>query len=274
MPRIAIQGIPGSFHHMAALQLFGPEETEILPLRYFTDIPRSLQEGTADLGLMAIENSTAGSILPNYMLINDHDLRITAEVYINVRHQLMVLPGVEMNGITQVWSHPMALLQCNRFFRSRPGLVRIEYEDTAAAARDIARQGLRHVAAIAPALAARTYGLHILEKDIQDEQHNATRFVLLTTAKPAPEPGADKISLRIEADHRPGSLLRLLEIMAGDGWNLTKLQSVPIPERRWEYAFFTDALFDPVQGPRDTVEKLRRAAKQVKILGIYKNRNI
>ncbi len=270
MPRIVIQGIEGSFHHRAARKLFG-DSAQIIPGRYFSDIPALLHAGRADYGIMAIENSTAGSILPNYLLIDENDLWISGEVYLDIRHQLMGLPGTSLSEIKEVWSHPMALLQCGKFFKEHPAMLRIEYEDTAAAARDIARKGHPGIAAIAPDLAADIYGLEILARDIQDESLNATRFVLLEKKPPRPRTEGSKISLRLEAEHRPGSLLRLLEVFDEARWNMTKIQSLPIPARPWEYAFFVDAVYDDPAMVPDVLEKLRQAAKRVKILGIYQN---
>ncbi len=272
LPRIALQGIAGSFHHQAALKLF-PGGVQVVECRYFDQVPQAVTTGKADYGLMAIENSTAGSILPNYALIDASDLQILREVYVDVRHQLMALPGTELQHIESVWSHPMALLQCGRFLRQHPGWQRIEYEDTAAAARDIAQRRLKGTAAIAPKIAAELYGLEILAADIQDQNSNATRFVLLGTPVP-PQAGADKVSLRIETPHRPGALLEILEILAHYRWNMTKLQSLPIPQRPWEYRFFIDAVF-PEAGSFDRViELLRQKSSHLKILGIYPNQNL
>ncbi len=272
LPRIALQGIAGSFHHEAALQLF-PQGVEVVACRYFDQVPQAVSEGRADFGLMAIENSTAGSILPNYALIDGSGLQILREVYVDVRHQLMAPQGTTLQNIQRVWSHPMALLQCGRFLRRHSAWQRIEYEDTAAAARDIARHNLNGTAAIAPRIAAELYGLDILAADIHDQSSNATRFVLLGRPAP-PQAGADKVSLRIETPHRPGALLEILEILAAERWNMTKLQSLPIPEKPWEYRFFIDAVFPEADAFEKVIDLLGRKSSHLKILGIYPNQNL
>jgi len=176
--KIAIQGIKGSFHHIVANKYFG-EDITLLECMSFTDIPHLLMNDAADSAVMAIENSIAGAILPNYALIDEYDLSIEGEVYINIHHHLMALKGQDIKDIKEVWSHPMALLQCRKFFRSRPEIKLIEEKDTAEVAKRIKEKGLKGIAAIASKMAADMYGLDVLADDIQTIKNNSTRFFIL-----------------------------------------------------------------------------------------------
>jgi prephenate dehydratase len=267
MKKVAIQGIAGSFHDLAVRRFFG-REMPLCPCSAFPDLPREVLSGRSDYAVMAIENTLAGAILPNYRLIDENGLFITGEIYIPVRHAVMGLPGQSLEQIREVYSHPMALAQCLRFFNKYPLLKRIEYEDTAQAARMIATTGRKKAAAIAPALAAELYGLEIWQDGIQDHPTNTTRFVILQKHENSP-PEQGKISMKIVLEHRAGSLYELLGIFAEAKINMTKLQSVPIPEKPWEYAFFIDALFDDRKVLEQLLIHIRKETKELKILGIY-----
>ncbi len=268
MKKIAIQGIAGSFHDLAARKYFGGE-VELCPCSYFRELPEVLLNGKSDYAVMAIENTLAGAILPNYMLIDDNHLHITGEVYIPVRHSIMAWPGQSIEEITEVYSHPMALLQCKGFFRTHSHLKRVEFEDTAQAAQMIASSGRKGIAAIAPAIAADLYGLEILQNNIQDHHTNTTRFVVLERSNGTQAPEQGKISFKVILKHKPGALVDLLQIIKEAGMNMTKIQSVPIYDRPWEYAFFIDALYENKPLLDQTMRAIDRESENLHIFGIY-----
>ncbi len=270
MKKIAIQGIAGSFHHLAAKAYFG-NDVEICPCNLFEEIPQSILQGKSQYGLMAIENSLAGSLLPNYMLIDEHNLTITGEINIPVRHALITLPGGKINDIQEVYSHPMALVQCKNFFKRYPHLKRIEFEDTALAAKTLSEKKWKNSAAIAPELAAELYELEILERNIQDHQTNMTRFVVLEKKDlNISLSQGNKVSFKVILKHQTGSLFGFLEILNKKRLNMTKIQSVPVFGKPWSYAFFIDALLDECQDRIDAVfDELKKVSEHFKILGIY-----
>ncbi|NPA43296.1 MAG: prephenate dehydratase [Chlorobi bacterium] len=267
MKKVAIQGVAGSFHHEAAETFFGPG-VELCPCLSFREIPESILNGRSSAGVMALENTLAGAILPNYMLIDENDLYITGEVFIPVAHHLMALPESRLEQIREVYSHPMALWQCRGFLKRFPRIRRIEYDDTALAARMIAESGDGTKAAIAPARSAELYGLHILASGIQDHHSNTTRFVVLEKEAPPP-PAKGKISFKAVLKHRPGALVEFLDILKGFDMNMTKIQSVPIFGRPWEYAFFIDALYDRPRTLEGALQVMKTSAQSLKVLGIY-----
>ncbi len=270
--RIAIQGIAGSFHDWAAQNYFG-KGNEIVACRYFTDLPVQLKQKKADKAVMAIENSLAGSILPNYLLIDEYDLQIEGEIYLPVQHTLMALPGTKITDLKEVLSHSMALHQCRGFFKNHPQIKRIEFEDTAGAAQFIAENTLKNTGAIAPAIAAGLYGLEILKSNIQDHPTNTTRFVVLGLAGETNFNPNNKISIKVNLAHRSGSLYDFLGIIARYRLNMTKIQSVPVGDKPFEYAFFIDMLYEDPQAIMNALNDMQKQAKQLKILGVYKNGN-
>ena len=218
--KIAIQGIRGSFHDIVAKKYFG-EDIELVECMSFTDMPPLLDDGTVDSAVMAIENSIAGAILPNYALIDEFDLSIEGEVYINIHHHLMGLKGQRLEDIKEVWSHPMALLQCRKFFRSRPEIKLIEEKDTAEVARRIKQKGLKGIAAIASKMAAEMYDLEVLADDIQTIKNNSTRFFILKKNNDSPyHPSKlgsikDKSSIKFVTKHDAGSLAEVSLMIPG-----------------------------------------------------------
>jgi len=273
MKKIAIQGIAGSFHDLAARKFFGEQRPELCACTRFDQIPERILSGESDYGIMAIENTLAGAILPNYMLIDENDLTITGEIYIPVRHSLMALPGQSLDDITEVYSHPMALLQCKGFLHDHSRMRRIEYDDTALAARMIARQNMQGAAAIAPQEAAELYGLEVLARNIQDHHTNTTRFVVLSRKNGAPVPPSGKISFKVILKHQAGSLVEFLQVLKHHGMNMTKIQSVPLFGKPWYYAFFIDAQYDSPAQLDETLTDMRRESEELKILGIYPEGN-
>ena len=225
---IAIQGAQGSNHHKVARDFYG-DHAELKECFSFDELVDSLLNQTATVGVMAIENTIAGSIIPNYALIDAHNLHISGEEYLHIHHHLMALPGQEMKNIKEVCSHPMALLQCKEFFKSYPHIKLVEDVDTAEVAKRIAKHNIKGVAAIAPRLAAEIFKLEVLEDEIQTIKDNATRFVIVQTHKP--KNGVDQInkaSLKFQLDHKRGSLAAILNVLSDCKMNLTKIQSLPV----------------------------------------------
>ena len=271
MNKIAIQGIKGSNHHIVANNYFG--NTIILDeCMSFDVLVESLLTNKSEQAIMAIENTIAGSIIPNYALIDKYDLHISGEYYLNIHHQLMAMPNQRIEDITEVCSHPMALLQCKEFFKKHRHIKLIEDVDTSAVAKRISENKLKGVAAIAPKLAADIFGLSIIEDEIQTIKDNSTRFVILQTTKP--ENGIDainKASLKFELDHKRGSLAAVLNVISDCKLNLTKIQSLPKIETPWKYAFFVDVTFNNYTDYKKAVAIIEIMAEDFKILGEYKN---
>ncbi len=269
LQRIAIQGYEGSFHHIAANALLG-KETEVLPCDTFRDLVRlAAQPRKAEGGLMAIENSIAGSILPNYALLQTSDLVITGEVYLRIGQHLMVNPGVRLEDIREVHSHPMALLQCMQYLEKHPHWKLVETEDTALSARLVHQHRKKHVAAIASRLAAELYGLELIAPNIQTVRKNFTRFLLLRRGPQEAAPEANKASIRFVTDHHRGSLARVLTAIADCGVNLSKLQSLPIPEAEWTYAFHADLEFEEAAQLAAALDAIRERAGSLRVFGQY-----
>lgn len=268
---IAIQGIKGSFHHQVAREYFGVD-AKISECSSFPELARDLAEGTTEKAVMAIENSTAGSILPNYALLDKYKLQIKGEYYLPIRMNLMVLPGQRMEDLEEVASHPMALHQCRDFFDQHRQLRLVEDTDTAGAALRISSQQLKSVGAVAPEVAAELYGLEIIAADIHSMKSNTTRFLILEPEEGDLVEGADKASLKLELSHKPGSLAEMLELLHTSGLDLTKIQSLPIPDVPWKYSFFIDVLFQSRPQLDGVLEILKNKTEELKVLGIYKNR--
>jgi len=269
--KIAIQGIKGSNHHQVAKDFFG-ENIELLECSSFDAVIDSLIIGAADKGIMAIENSIAGSIIPNYNLVYHNDIHVIGEHYLNIHHNLMVLKGKTFDDIQEVHSHPMALLQCKEFFKAHPQIKLVESADTAETAKRIQEEELEHIAAIAPKMAAELYDLEIIADNIQTIVNNSTRFIILKKQnKVLPEEEINKASIRFITDHKRGSLATVLNVMSDCNMNLTKIQSLPVIETPWKYAFFVDVTFDKYKHFAKTKSLMQIMAEDFKVLGEYKN---
>lgn len=272
--KIAIQGIKGSNHHQVAKDYYG-DTIDLIECLSFDQLVDQLLGGTADMGIMAIENSIAGSIIPNYNLIYHNGLHIIGEHYLNIHHNLMVLKGQTIDDISEVRSHPMALLQCKEFLRRYPQIKLIEDVDTAETAKRIQEEQLKHVAGIAPVVAAELYGLDIVATDIQTIKNNATRFIIVKTKnKELPKEEINKASIRFLTDHKRGSLAAMLNVMSDCNLNLTKIQSLPVIETPWKYAFFVDVTFDGFENFEKAKALLNIMSEDFKVLGEYKNARV
>lgn len=270
--KIAIQGIKGSFHHQVAMEYFA-DEKEIDECLSFEEVVDSLLSKKSSQAVMALENSIAGSILPNYALIDKHNLQIIGEHYLDIHQNLMVLNGQKIEDIQEIHSHPMALLQCMEFLKKYPHIKLVEDKDTAETARRIHQNQLHGIAAIASKAASRMYDLTILAKEIQTVNNNMTRFVIVTKQQSAvAKSKINKASLKFELDHKRGSLSAVLNVMSDCGLNLTKIQSLPIIETPWKYSFFVDVTFDRHEDFKNAKMVIDTMAEYFKILGEYENK--
>ena len=269
--RVAIQGFEGSFHQEAARAFFG-NEVEVLCCSTFRDVIKIAQnKKESDGGVMAIENSIAGSILPNYNLLQKSNLTVVGEVYLQINQHLLVNPGVQLEDIREVHSHPMAILQCFGFL-DKYNWKLVETEDTALSARHIHQHRSKHIAAIASKLAADIHQLQVIAPNIHTLKNNYTRFLVLQKeGKEAQIAGADKASINFHTDHSKGSLAKVLTMIAEAGINLSKLQSFPIPGSDWRYSFHADVEFETIDQFHQMIMKMGRLTEEVKVYGIYKN---
>lgn len=269
--RIAIQGFEGSFHQAAARRFFG-NDVEVICCSTFRDVVKIADdESKSDGGLMAIENSIAGSILPNYNLLQKSNLKITGEIYLQIDQNLLVNPGVSLDDIREVHSHPMALLQCMDFLEKHNWKL-IETEDTALSAQHIHQHKSKHIAAIAGELAAELFQLNMIAPNIHTQKNNYTRFWVLQNAELVMEiEDANKASIIFETDHSKGSLAKVLTKISEGDVNLSKLQSMPIPGSDWKYAFHADCEFTNIQHLNLVLESIKPFTAAVKVYGVYKN---
>ena len=267
---IGIQGIKGSFHHIVANNFFG-KEIHLAEFLSFEEMIYNLNNGKIDYAVMAIENSTAGSIIPNYALIDEYDVSIVGEYYLQITHNLMALKGQSLEDIKEVQSHPMALLQCRDFFKNNSSITLVEEKDTAQIAKKIADNKLKGLGAIASELACKIYDLEIIKENIQTIKKNQTRFVVLQNIRPSENKNINKASLKFELDHKRGSLATILNVLSDCKLNLTKIQSMPKIQTPWRYSFFVDVTFDNKEDYFKAKSIVEIMAKEFKVLGEYKN---
>lgn len=273
MRKIAIQGIKGSFHDIAAHQYFAGEELDIVCCRDFESLFREMKSDDNVLGLMAIENTIAGSLLHNYELLRESGMTIVGEHKLHIEHSLMCLPDDDFGSITEVNSHPVALMQCRGYLGRHPQMKVVEVDDTAGAAEQISRLGLRGHAAICHVDAAPLYGMHVLEQGIEDNKHNYTRFLVLCDPWNAERlrdtRKTDKSSIVFTLPHAEGSLSQVLSIFSFYRINLSKIQSLPIIGREWQYLFYVDVCYDDYVRYRQSIDAVRPLTKELHILGEY-----
>lgn len=270
--KIAIQGVHGCFHEQAARLYYG-DEIDVLECVNFEDLFTGLQEGKADAAVMAIENTVAGGLLPNYSLLHKYDTAIKGEVFLRIQQNLMALPGQTIADIEEVHSHYMAIAQTREFFKQYPHIRLIESEDTAKSAADIARQGRKRVGAIASALAAGLFGLEILQGGIETHKQNFTRFLILDEQLKVAEEDINKASICFTIPHRTGRLSQILSIFSFYDLNLTKIQSLPIPGKEWQYFFYVDLKFEDYGHYREGMNAVHPLMEDLKIMGEYKSCN-
>lgn len=275
MKRIAIQGIEGSFHDIAAHQFFGDEDIELICCPSFERLFEELRRDKTVIGMAAIENTIAGSLLHNYELLRDSGAAIVGEHKLRIKHSFLCLPDDDWSDIHEVHSHPVALMQCREFLSSHETLKVVEASDTAGAARTIAQGQMHGHAAIGSAALAPMYGLKVLEEGIETNKHNFTRFLVF--ADPSRTNllrdirTTDKASIVFALPHEEGSLSSVLSILSFYKLNLTKIQSLPIIGREWEYLFYIDVQFTDYTRYSQGVDAIRPLTSDFKILGEYKH---
>jgi len=268
--KISIQGFEGSFHQVAARQFFG-DDVEIICCSTFREVVKIAgDKSKSDGGIMAIENSLAGSILPNYNLLQKSHLKIVGEIYLRINQNLLTNPGVNLEDIREVHSHPMALLQCMEYLEKYNWKL-IETEDTALSAKHIHQHRSKHIAAIASKLAADLYQLNIIAPNIHTLKNNYTRFLVLEIPELAKDiDDADKASINFQTDHSKGSLAKVLTKIAESDINLSKLQSFPIPGSDWKYSFHADLEFTGLDQFNTVIKNIKPLTEALRIYGVYK----
>ena len=269
--KIAIQGIESSFHDMAVKKMFPNDEIELVMCNSFEKVTASINNLNADFGVLAIENTIAGSILPNYNLIDTSNLIIIDEVFLNIQMYIMALETDTIHDIIEIHSHPVALLQCKNYLQKFPPHFKIiEGTDTASVAKKIKEENLKGVAAIAGKQVAKEFGLKILESKIQNNSQNQTRFVLVGKNNKNYSKEVNKATLKFKLDHRVGSLSNVLQLFSTFEINLTKIQSLPIIGKPRQYAFFVDVFFKDYALFNEVTKVLEKAVEELKIIGVYK----
>lgn len=273
--RVAIQGVAGCWHDAAARAAFPDTEVQPVECETFEDLFERMDSDASLTAVLAIENTIAGALMTNHELLRHSNLQIIGEVRMRITHSLAALPGQKLEDITEVWSHPMALMQCDRYLRSHQGLRKIEHHDTAGAALDIKKGNIRGRAAICSELAANHYGLEILETGIETNKRNFTRFLVIadpvTAGELAPsEKEINKASLAFTLPHSKGALSKILTILSFYDINLSKIQSSPIIGREWEYRFYVDLTFESIIRYQQAINAIRPLLGEFKILGQYK----
>lgn len=274
MKRIAIQGILGSFHDIAAHEYFEGEQVQIICCATFEQVFENIRRDPTVIGMLAIENTIAGSLLHNYELLRDSGTTIVGEHKLHISHSICCLPDDDWATVNEVHSHPVALMQCRGYLANHSDLKAVEDEDTAGSAEYIAKHRCRGLAAICHADAAKMYGLKVLENHIEDNKHNFTRFLVVTDPRKAdflrPLSQSNKASLVFSLPHTEGSLSKVLTILSFYDINLTKIQSLPVIGHEWEYMFYVDVTYDDLIRYRQSIDAITPLVKQIKILGEYK----
>lgn len=273
--RIAIQGSYGAFHEIAAQYYFGKNSIEIVPRDTFKELISSLKKGHVDYGIMAIENTLAGSILPNYSLLQESHKNIIGEIYLRIRQNLVALPGQTIKDLKEVYSHPMAIMQCEAFFEKYPQIKLIDSIDTALSAKEIRDKNLKGIGAISSSLAAEMYKLKILAPSIETNKKNYTRFLILKlndgkTKNIVNPKDINKASIWFTLAHKIGSLSKILSILSYYDINLSKIQSMPEIGKEWEYMFYVDVELNDYKIYRQAIEAIKPFTSQLGILGEYK----
>lgn len=268
--RIAIQGEPGSFSHEAARKLV--PEGEIVPCSLSADVFGAVANGSVDGAVIPIENSLAGSVSEHFDLLLHHDVKVTRETLLRIRHNLIALPGVAVEDIERVFSHPVALAQCRKFLAAHPHMEAFAFYDTAGSVKQLVELGDRKAGAIASNAAAAHYGAEVLAAEIEDNPQNFTRFFLIHRAGESQEdPESNKISIAFSVENRPGSLVAALNELAALGTNLTKIESRPVHGKPWEYIFYVDCQIRAREEGERALQVLQPHCAMIKLLGCYKD---
>jgi len=272
--KIAIQGELGSNSHMATLAMLGNANgLEIIACNVSAEVLAKVVSGEVDGAVLPIENSLHGSVAEHYDLLLELPVRIERESLLRIRHNVIAMPGVKLAEVKRVMSHPVALSQCRRFLVAHPEFQVVPFYDTAGSVKHLMADGLRDAAGVAPELAATEYGAEVLVAGVEDHAENYTRFhlILREDAKDAGVDGSvNKISVAFAVEHRPGTLVAALELLAAAGVNLTKIESRPVPGSPWEYVFYVDVRFEDVGKADAAMSALKEHCRMVKVLGRYR----
>ncbi len=275
MKKIAIQGEVGSFHDVASHKYFEDEDIQLVCCNTFEDVFKTLENDKRTIALLAIENTIAGSILHNYELLRDSGMKIIGEHKLRISHSIMCLPDEGWDDITEVNSHPVALMQCRKFLKRHPEFKVVETDDTAGSAKRISENQLRGHAAICSKFAAQTYGMKILEEGIETNKHNFTRFLVICAPEMVDEyedkGTVNKSSIVFTLADQEGQLSQVLSIFSFYRINLTKIQSLPIIGKEWEYMFYVDLTFDDYVRYRQSIDAMKPLTTNLTILGEYKD---
>lgn len=275
MKRVAIQGIKGSFHDIASHRFFAGEDIELICCDTFEEVFQHLHDDKDTVALVAIENTIAGSLLHNYELLRDSGMTIVGEHKLRISHSIMCLPEDAWDDISEVNSHPVALMQCRDFLSHHPGMKVVEVADTAGAAADISRKTLRGHAAICHRDAADIYGMKVLQEGIETNKHNFTRFLVLCNPDKAANlrdvRRVNKSSMVFTLPHEEGSLSAILSVLSFYKLNLTKIQSLPIIGKEWQYMFYIDLSFNDYTRYRQAINAITPLTRELKLLGEYEN---
>ena len=274
MKKVAIQGYSGCFHEEAARTFYssiGVEGLQIVECDTFGGLYESIGRGDADAAVMAIENTVSGGLIPNFELLRRNPQKIKGEVFLRIEQNLMALPGQSIADLKEVRTHYMAINQTREFFKAWPQIRLVESEDTAKSAAQVAREGLKGVGAVASKLAAELYGLEILAPGIETYKQNFTRFLIMDDSLSVPEDQIDKASLCFTLPHTPGSLAHILTILSFYEMNLTRIQSLPIPGREWQYFFYVDIKFSTYARYQQAIAAVRPLIDEFQVLGEYKS---
>jgi len=268
--KVTIQGYEGSFHQMAARQFFG-KTVEVIACDTFREVIKiGSDPKQSDGAVMAIENSIAGSILPNYNLLQKSNLQVIGEVYLSISQNLLVSPGVQLKDIKEVHSHPMAILQCLDYLEQYDWKL-VESDDTALSAKMVHQHKSKHIAAIASKFAAQLYDLNVITPDIHTLKNNITRFLIMVPKQKAIMiEGVNKASIYFQTDHSKGILSKILAKIASRGVNLSKLQSMPIPGSTFKYGFYADVEFENLKQIEKVIAEVKDATNNFKVFGMYK----
>lgn len=274
-PKVTIQGVAGCYHDAAARAFFAPQEIDTVPCETFPAMFEALDSDASLLGILAIENTIAGALLQNHELLRKSNMSIVGEHKMRISHVLAAIPGQKIDELTEVNSHPMALMQCEQFLRKHPNMRIVEKLDTAGSAHDIAAGNLTSHAAVCGEYAANLYGLEILEKGIETNKRNFTRFLILSDPLLVPElrpreEELDKASIVFTLPHTQGAVSKVLTILTFYDMNLSKIQSMPIIGREWEYRFYVDLTFSSFVRYRQALDAIRPLLNDFKVLGEYK----
>ena len=273
MKKIAIQGVPGSFHDIAAHQFFPNEEIKLVCCDTFEEIFDHMKQDSNIIGMLAIENTIAGSLLHNYELLRDSGATIIGEHKLRIKHSCVCLPEDDWDTLTEVNSHPVALAQCQQFLKRHPNLKVVETDDTAKSAEVIKKENMRGHAAICSQYAAELYGMKVLEESIETNKHNFTRFLVVADPWIADDlrkqSKVNKANIVFSLPHSEGSLSQVLSIFSFYKINLTKIQSLPIIGREWEYLFYVDVIFNDYLRFRQSIDAVSPLTKELKVLGEY-----